>query len=68
MIYWYAIQYGKRYEDIRYGFTNKQLAIQKAHEMVRDIRFDGEEIRIAVCDATDGFILRNIIIREGNNA
>ena len=60
---WYAVQHGDDY-DCGYGSTVKREAIKMANAMKRDPYYDGEEIRIAITEGDDDFVIGQIIIRE----
>lgn len=61
----YAVQVG--YDcDCGYGSTVKREAIKMANAFKRDHRYDGEEIRIAVCTTDSDYVFSEIIVREGN--
>lgn len=61
----YAVQIGCD-NDCGTGSTVKREAIKMANAYKRIPRYDGEEIRIAVCSTESDDVTEEIIIREGN--
>lgn len=62
---WYAVQNGSDF-DCGYGSTNKREAMKMARKLCKDAKYDGQEIRIAVCFTESDDVTDEIIVREGS--
>ena len=60
----YAVQNGSNL-DWDYGAGIYSSAVAMAQDLMNDLDYDGQEIRIAVIDVKNNFCEKEIVVREG---